>query len=334
MKRLMLVCVIILSLLCTAFAFAENESSRLDIAFGLFSVALPEGVTAGPNTGNALSDFRFETDGMPSIIAAHYAPLDQYEATASRRLDSYISYIFAMSGENYSETEVQEETLENGVRLRWQIMRGDDLHALWFEAFDEQFGYNICMWNSAKTADDEAMLAVMRSFRADPERERDLLEVRQTQLPGGAFVSVEHGLRIQLNEDWEIVPYKEYLRPGTVFMLVLNEGEQMVQLFCDYPVDDGDARALLDWFLQAKGGSSAGEPYAVTLDGLGGVEAWVAEETPGVCMYDVAFVYEGYGYYGMLMWVPQDDAEARPFMMEALRTLSVPTESSRGVDPV
>ena len=30
------------------------------------------------------------------------------------------------------------------------------------------------------------------------------------------------------------------------------------------------------------------------------------------------------GYYGMLMWVPQDDEEARPFMMEALRTLSVP----------
>ena len=30
------------------------------------------------------------------------------------------------------------------------------------------------------------------------------------------------------------------------------------------------------------------------------------------------------GYYGMLMWVTQDDEEARPFMMEALRTLSVP----------
>ena len=28
--------------------------------------------------------------------------------------------------------------------------------------------------------------------------------------------------------------------------------------------------------------------------------------------------------YVMTMWVPQDDAEARPFMMEALRTLSVP----------
>ena len=326
-KRFMLVCAIILSLLCAGSAFAENESSRLNIAFGLFSVTLPEGVTAGPNTGNALSDFRFETDGDMRLIYANYAPMDEYESTARRKLDSLVSMVFALSGgdmSHYSETEIAEETLDCGIRLRWQLMRGDALHALWFEAFDDRSGYNMCIQSIADPADDEAMLAVMRSFRADPERERDLLEVRQTQLPGGAFVSVEHGLRIQLNEEWEIVPYKEYLQPGTAFMLVLNEGEQMVQLFCDYPMDAGDARALLDWFLQAKGGSSAGEPYAVTLDGLDGVEALVAEETPGVCMYNVAFVHEGYGYYGMLMWVPQDDEEARPFMMEALRTLSVP----------
>ena len=41
-------------------------------------------------------------------------------------------------------------------------------------------------------------------------------------------------------------------------------------------------------------------------------------------MYNVAFVYEGYGYDGILIWVPQDDAEARSFMMDALRILSVP----------
>ena len=327
MKRQMLVWVMILCLICSGFAFADNKNSRLDIAFGLFSVTLPEGVAPGPNTGNALSDFRFETDGDMRLIYANYAPMDEYESTARRKLDSLVSMVFALSGgdmSHYSETEIAEETLENGIRLRWQLMRGDAIHALWFEAFNDQFGYNMCIQSNADTADDEAMLAVMRSFHADPERERDLLEVRQTRLPGGTFVSVEHGLQIRLTEAWEIVPYKEYLQPGTAFMLVLNEGEQMVQLFCDYPAGPENTRALLDWFLQAKGGSSAGEPYAVTLDGLGGVEAWVAEEAPGVHMYNVAFVHEGYGYYGMLMWVPQDDAEARPFMMEALRTLSVP----------
>ena len=54
------------------------------------------------------------------------------------------------------------------------------------------------------------------------------------------------------------------------------------------------------------------------------LKAWGAEGTPEVSMCNVAFVYGGYGYYGMLMWVPQDDAEARSFMMEALRTLSLP----------
>ena len=327
MKRLMLICAMVLCVICSGLAFAEMESDRLDVAFGLFSVALPEGTAAGPNTGNELSDFRFKAEGNLRLIYANYAPMDEYESTAGRKLNSLVSMMFALSGSDmskYSETEIAKETLDSGIRLRWQLMRGDAIHTLWFEAFDEQFGYNMCIQSSAKTADDEAMLAVMRSFRADPERERDLLDVRQTQLPGGAFISVEHGLQIQLNEDWEIVPYKEYLQPGTAFMLVLNEGEQMVQLFNIFPVDAGDARALLDRFLQAKGGSAAGEPYAVTLDGLGGVEAWVAEEAPGVHMYNVAFVYEGYGYYGMLMWVPQDDAEARPFMMEALRTLSAP----------
>ena len=329
MKRRILVWMMLLSLICPGSAFAENGPDRLDIAFGLFSVTLPEGVAAGPNTGNQLSDFRFETDGDMRLIYANYAPADEYGSTAGRKLDSLISMMFALSGgdmSHYSETEIAEETLDSGIRLRWQLMRGDAIHALWFEAFDDQFGYNMCIQCSAKTADDEAMLAVMRSFSADPERERDLLEVRQTRLLGGAFVSVEHGLQIRLNEDWEIVPYREYLQSGTAFMLVLNEGEQMVQLFSTFPVDFGDARALLDWFLQTRGGSAAGEPYAVTLDGLGGVQAWVAEETPGVSMYNVAFVHEGYGYYGMLMWVPQDDTEARPFMMEALRTLSAPEE--------
>ncbi len=326
-KRMLLVCVMILCLICSGFAFADNDSNRLGIAFDLFSVSLPDGITAGPNTGNQLSDFRFETDGDIRLIYANYAPMDEYESTAGRKLYSLISMVFALSGSDmssYSETEIVEETLDNGIRLRWQLMCGNAIHALWFEALDDQFGYNMCIQCSAKTADDEAMLAVMHSFRADPERERDLLEVRQTQMPGGAFISVEHGLQIQLTEDWEIVPYEEYLQPGTAFMLVLNEGEQMVQLFSTLPVDAVDARALLDWFLQAKGGGSAGKPYAVTLDGLGGTEAWVAEETPGIHMYNVAFVHEGYGYYGMLMWVPQDDAEARPFMMEALQTLSVP----------
>ena len=98
MKRLMPVWVMILCLVCSGFAFAENESSRLDIAFGLFSVELPEGINAGPNTGNQLSDFRFETDGSIRLIYANYAPADEYESAAARKLNSLVSMVFALSG--------------------------------------------------------------------------------------------------------------------------------------------------------------------------------------------------------------------------------------------
>ena len=85
-------------------AAAEGEEHRLNIAFGLFSVELPEGVTAGPNTGNELSDFRFETDGMLKLIYANCAPMDEYESTARRKLNSYISFVFSIAGGKYSET--------------------------------------------------------------------------------------------------------------------------------------------------------------------------------------------------------------------------------------
>ena len=263
---------------------------------------------------------------MFQLIYANYAKIDEYESTAQGNLNNLLSMVYVLSGSDpshYSETEITEETLENGIRLRWQLMRGSALHALWFEAFDEHFGYNMCIECNITTADD-AMLAVMRSLSVNPDIERDLFNIRQTKLSDGAFVSVEHGLKIQLTEKWGIVAYREYMQPWTAFMLVLDGGEEIIQLFASHPVTDDAALEMLNWFLQWKGSSDVGEPYTVTIDGLGGVEAWVAEEETGVNMYNVAFVYNGYGYYGMFMWIPQDDAEMRPFMMEALRTLSAP----------
>ena len=326
MKKRVLTAVLVIAMvavLCMT-AVAEGEDRRLDIAFGLFSVELPEGVTAGPNTGNELSDFRFETDGMLKLIYANCAPMDEYESTARRKLNSYISFVFSIAGGKYSETGIEEETLENGIRLRWQIMRGAAIHALWFEAFDDQFGYNMCMYGSAETADDEAMLDVMRSFSADPERERDLKEIRQTKLADGSFVSVEHGLKIRLTDEWNVVPFDDLLLPDTAFVLEKGGGRWMIQLLHTHPVDAGDARGLLEWFLQSQGaGSVAGEPFAVKLENLG-VDALVSEVDANVTMLNVAFVHEGYGYYGLFMWVSDIDAEARPFMLEALRTMSKP----------
>ena len=259
------------------------------------------------------------------LVYANCAPAEEYESTAKQKLDSLVSMVFAISGGHYSETEIREETLENGVRLRWQLMRGDSLHALWFEAFDDLFGYNMCLQSSAKKADDDTLLAVMRSFSADPERERDLLEIRQTKLPGGVFISVEHGLEIQLTDEWNAVPYDEFQLPGTAFVLEKGEGRWMIQLLSTCPADAADARMLLDWLMESQGTAKAAkEPYTITPERLGGVEAWIAEVQENVTMLNVAFVHEGYGYYGLFMWVTPDDTEARPFMLEALRMLTLP----------
>ena len=55
--------------------------------------------------------------------------------------------MFALSGgdrDRYSETGITEETLDSGIRLRWQLMRGSAVHALWFEALWKRCGRCLC----------------------------------------------------------------------------------------------------------------------------------------------------------------------------------------------
>ena len=47
-------------------------------------------------------------------------------------------------------------------------------------------------------------------------------------------------------------------------------------------------------------------------------------EESGIYMQHIAFVHEGYGYYGSFMWIVPDDETARPYMDAAIRTMSVP----------
>lgn len=307
-------------------ALAEGEPQRLEMAFGLFSVEVPAPAEIGPVSGNLFSDLRYELGGG-RLVYANFAPADAYEDTAKHNLDGCVSMMFALSGSDYSETEITGERLPNGVQLRWQIMRGSAAHTLWFEAFTERFGYNMVITGPATEAQDQAALAMMRSFCADADREQALLETRQIPLPGGAFISAEHGLQLQLDEGWQPVTMEELLRPDSAFILEKGGGRWLIQLMYTLPVEPDDARSLLDWYANLRStyyGAAVGEPYTVTLAHLGGAEAWIAEERGGVCALDIAFVHQGYGYYGSLMWIPQDEAEARPFMEAAIQSLTTP----------
>lgn len=323
MKRIFL-CLLMTVLLLPAAALGEAGTQRLEMAFGLFWVELPEAWTPGPVESNALADLRCDVSELSYPIYASFAPLEEYAETAGRNLDSRVSLLYALSGGDYSETEIAEETLPGGVHLRWQLMRGSAMHTLWFEATTEAYCYNMTLSGKPTEEWDETLLAVMRSFGADAQLEQDVLQIRQTKLEGGAFISAEHGLQMQLDEGWNAVTIPDLIMPQTAFVLEKDGGRWLIQLLYDTGWESGEARTLLDAYTQMRGSTGLSESMAITLEGLGGIEAWVVEETSGICMRHIAFIHEGYGYYGSFMWITPDDAQARPFMDAAINSLTKP----------
>ena len=320
LKRALLLLLCVLLPMATLAEAAEN---RLEMAFGLFSVALPKAWASSEATADYLYDTRYDVDGLAWPMGVSYAPLDQYESTALPALNSRISMLFAFSGGEYTETRIAEETLPNGVTLRWQLMQGSTMHTLWFEAFTENFGYNMTLSGAPTAEADAVLLAIMRSFRADATIEQDILHLQQTQLPGGAFISVEHGLQLQLDEGWNIVTDPYLLLDNTAFILEKEDYRWMIQLLRTNQWT-GDARGLLDAYLQMRGGTDLpGEVETITLENLG-VEACTVVEQSGVYMRHIAFIHEGVGYYGSFMWITPDDAVARPWMDAAIQSLTQP----------
>lgn len=315
---------------------AENDAQRLELAFGLFSVELPAGADVGAYVSSPLTDFdiQVEVSSFSRPIAASYAPLDTYEDTALRTLNSYLSLVFAvyLGADGYSETEIQEEALpgESGadIRLRWQLMHGRNSQALWFEAFSDSFGYNMVLCGDGSEQQDEIMLSLMRSFRVNPGHEQALAELRQEKLADGSFISVERGLRIRLDEEWNAVDIDDLLLPNTSFILEKDGGRWLIQLLCTRPAAEDGARELLEWYVDsARKGSFAeaaefGQPYAIALENLDGIEAWCVDEATGVCVRNIAFVYQGCGFFGSFMWIEPDDAAARPYMDAAIHSLT------------
>ena len=324
MKKMLLLLLCVL-LAAPALALAEEEENRLEFAFGLFSVALPREWSSTEATADMLYDLRVDVDGLAWPMGVSYAPLDRYGITAAKALDSRVSMLYALGGGgDYTETEIAEETLPGGVKLRWQLMQGSAMHTLWFEAFTENFGYNMTLSGKPDAEADEVLLGIMRSFTADAEQELDILNLRQQKLEGGAFISCEHGLQLQLDEGWNVVTDPGLMRPETAFILEKEEYRWMIQLMYVTSWEAGEGRALLEEYLRMRGCQGLGEPEAITLEGLNGAEAWTVVEESGIYMQHIAFVHEGYGYYGSFMWIVPDDETARPYMDAAIRTMSVP----------
>ncbi len=319
---------VLLSMILMVGSFCASSAetltgSRLYLAFGLFSVQTDTKSTNVQNTGNELGDLRYELDAFPELVYANYAPLESYEQTAQRKLNSYISYLYAVvcHSSNYSETDVTEETLSNGIRIRWQLMRGDKYHALWFEAFTENMGYNICVYSEATDEQDGKMLSLMRSFEVNANMEQDLMLKRQTANGDGSFISVDHGLRIQLDETWKPVEIDSLLLDNSALILEKEEGACLIQLLHLEPYEESVKQDLFKWYVQNYGqGYDEEKVYTINLDGLG-VTAIVLDAEANIYLKQVAFVYQNRAYFGSFMWIKPLDAQMRPFMDAALKSL-------------
>lgn len=321
MKKI--ICWLALVCLCMTLplsALAEEEAPRVELAFGLFSVEAPAGAVITHTAGNMFSDLRCEIEPWSMLLYANYAPADEYEDSARKKLDSCVSMLYAVSGEGYTETKVTTEILPTGFPVNWQLMQGSNAHTLWFEAFTADMVYNMIITGDPTEETDAAMLAMMRSFNVDPSQAKDVLNIYQRQLSAdGKFLSAEHGLTICLDESWQPVLYADMLLPQTAFVLQTGDGRGLIQLLYTLPVDAANTRELMDWYLSLRGSSAQPEPLHLT--GLN-AEAWVAEENIGVFARHIAFVHEGYGYFGTFMWVPEDDAQLRPFMDAAIDSIA------------
>lgn len=300
-----------------------EETVPLEMAFGLFTVDVPAGSIITRTPGNMLSDLRCEIAPWNMLVYANYAPMDEYDANALTKLNGCVSMMYALSGDEYTETNVIQEFLPSGFPVSWQLMQGSSTHTLWFEIITASMGYNMVISGDPTEETDAAMLAMMRSFRVDEEQKADVLYIHQRQRSeDGVFLSSEHGLVIHLDESWSPVPQPEMLLPQTAFMLQTGDGRGLIQLLYTLPVDPADTRSLMDWYLSLRGSTANPEP--LFLAGLN-ADAWVAEENIGVFSRHIAFVHEGYGYFGSFMWVPEDDATLRPFMDAAIQGI-VPAE--------
>lgn len=299
---------------------SAKENVPLDLAFGLFTVDAPAGAVITRTPGNMISDLRCEVEPWSILLYANYAPSDEYQATARKKLDSCVSMMYAVSGDNYTETNVIHEILPSGLPVNWQLMQGSNAHTLWFETFTADMGYNMIISGDPSEETDAAMLSMMRSFRVDSNQQEDVLRIIQRQLSeDGLFLSAEHGLTIRLDENWTPVPQPEMLLSQTAFMLQTYDGRGLIQLLYTLPADPGNTRSLMDWYLSYR--DSSAQPEPLHLSGLN-AEAWIAEENIGVFARHIAFVLDGYGYFGSLMWVPEDDATVRPFMDAALQSIA------------
>ena len=290
-------------------AFADT----LDFAYGLFSIGINEAYVPQDTGGHLFGMEQYMSENKDFIIAVNYAPSETYEDTAAKKLDSYISYVFAilMSGETseYSESEIVTEHWSQSnakVQARWQIMTKKN-KAIWFEIRTPIMGYNVCIVQT-KGSDEQLLKDMMYSFQYNPEIETDFCEQLYTQNADGTFVTSDHGLQLALGGEWAPVHGMDVA--DMVLCAERNNAEQLIQIF-RYPQVSSieELSAGFDTMLkQIEVGMNDtgiwGDVKTISLPNLNTEAYFVEVEWSSGAIAQYVFFSRGfYTYYGNFMWM-------------------------------
>lgn len=306
-------------------------SQRLNLAFGLFSIGLPQGSKAKDSRNPVLFQESYNITDPKIKIAANFASLESYEKTAYAKYNSMVSYFYVLiDPKDYTETPLKEETLENNVKIKWELMKGGNTRCIIFEAFSEKYGYNFALYSNDTKVTDQTLIDMMHSFQYNGAVENNIIDLKHTKNNDGTFVSVDNSLKITLNKEWEDAP--RIMGQGIVFGLEWNDAETLIEL---YRYDDISAKdqskdfnSFINYLKKMPANANAvwGETTTITLENLSNTDAYIVEgdskEDTGVMSQSICFMYKGYCYMGQFMWMKRLDSEKRPEMEAAIHSLT------------
>jgi hypothetical protein len=319
-------------------AFTQNNAikqpefaQRANMAFGLYSIGLPEGSIIKDDRNPILCQESYDITNPKINIDTNYAPLESYKDTASKKFDSMVSFFYVfLDPDTYSETLVKEEVLENGARIKWRIMKSKNSRCIIFEAFSKLYGYNFAILSSDPKVTDESLINMMYSFQYNEVIENNTISLKQTKTVDGTFKSVDNALKISLNAQWNECP--QIMIEGCIMGLEWGDGKTLIQVF---RYDDTDAEHQLDAFnayinqlKERPNYTSAvwGKTESIKLENLDNIDAYIIEvysnNDQAVISQNICFMYKGYCYIGMFMRIKPLDVEKRAEIEAAIHSLA------------
>lgn len=316
---------------------ASEGMKRVPIANGLITFEIPEQyeIDYGHDTKGFFSREQCFVPELNMIIRISCGPVEHKEMLQGM-LDHYESYMFALSGPNFDAYEreifVDEplscDLLATGARMR---NPSGAFNGFIGTAQSKDYFYTFAVTCTSDKVNQADMDALLHSFAVDERVEYNRVHNVQEQTADGRYVSINNGLTIAVPETWNIAEpllgMDTVNAPFLAFGLEKSQGVQLIQ-FIYAEGEPFEAGNLLD-YLRDRIASEEGivvpdeEIYELALPKLG-IMAQVFDVVTdiGIHIMNVAFVYNGVGYFGFFMHMDYTGEEGAKEVKDALLSIA------------